>query len=182
MSAEKKKKHPKELRINQIYLFCILSVSLGFLFGFVLFRKTDGNIIFLLYPPLCIFISWMLVFEEIKDGVNKQNRLKTKEIYLNFFENFYYLSAYENSYKEGLIKAVSSLPSCSLKEKLTDFIGSSEGQEALPFEADVLLREEEIIEQFSILYYSKEEFSKEDTKTFHSLLKDARKEQNSLPF
>lgn len=182
MSAEKKKKHHREIRINQVYLLCILSVSVGLLIGYVLFHRTDGNLLWLLYPPLCIFIAWMLVLDQAKDCIQKQNRLKTKEIYLTFFEDFYYLSAFENSYQEGLVKAVDSLPSCTLKEKMTDFLSVSQGQGVFPFEPDMLFRQEEIIEQFSILYYSKEEFSKEDTQTYHTLLEEARKDQNRLPF
>ena len=180
MSIKKEKNKKSNINFdfkNQIVILTILSLLLGLVIGYILFDKSNSNILYLIFPILIIFSTWMLLSKEVKNLLVKKDTEKLRKTYLSFFENFYIFSSLNNSYESGFSTAVSNLESSELKNQLLDFLENDSNEQKLPFQKDILVRQDEIIEQCTRLYFSKEEFNKYDTEKLKSLLTQARKEK-----
>lgn len=176
MKAKEKKKKINPIKYsNDILYVTVLSLAAGILLGYILYRKTYNNILYLIYPPLCVFSSWMLISDQVKEVIWEEKKAKTKEEYLEFFENFFYFSSFENSYSEGFKKSFENLKPSQLKDRIQDYLDNPSSETPLPFEPSILKRQDEIIEQVTRLYESGEDFRLKDCENLIYLLKVARK-------
>lgn len=159
---------------NKFIILTILSFSIITIIGVILFRKSNSNILFLILPISIVFEIWMLLSKKVKDLLLKKDNEKTTELYLNFFESFYYYSSLENSYHLGFIKAINDLETSEIKNKLIEFLEDETKGKNLPFKNDILPRQDEIFEQCQRLFYSKEEFNKSDSEKLKKLINQAK--------
>ncbi len=159
---------------KEFLVILILSISLSIIIGYYLFRKTDNNFLYFLYPVIIVFLSIMLISDEANEILKREKLYQTKVQYLCFFEDFYLFSAIENSYQLGFQKAYEQLKPSKLKKQLTEFLDENEEKLNLSFEENVLPRQDEIVEQCYRLYRSKECFTKEDCQKISRLLQQAR--------
>lgn len=159
---------------SPLSLIQILSISISLIIGYFFFRRTDNNFLYFLYPVGIVFLSFMLLWDEAKEYARQEKISETKTQYLSFFEDFYFFSALENSYSLGFQNAFEQLKPSKLKDNLKEYLEEDNQEHALPFESNILPRQEEIVDQCSRLYHSGEDFSKEDCQKIFRLLQQAR--------
>ncbi len=159
---------------NKFIILSVLSFSFATIIGIILFKKSNSDILCLIIPIFIVFDIWMLLSNKIKDLLLKQDNEKLAKQYLMFFEFFYYYSSLENSYYLGFKEAINSLETSEIKNKLIEFIEDDTKKSSLPFKNDILPRQDEIIEQCQRLFYSKEEFNKNDSEKLKKLIFEAK--------